>query len=90
MYLGRNHISKLPNFILGYQFCDRISNREQDFYFGNRGFLTWYEEKYKPGRMSFWQDFFVAEADNDEIKALEKYFEKLQEYYDWYISQHRQ
>lgn len=58
MYLGRDHISKLPNFILGYQFCDRISNGQQDFYFGNNGFLIWYEEKYKPRPMSFWLDFF--------------------------------
>lgn len=84
MYLGKNHISKLPNFILGYCFSDNISQRQPDFYFGDNGFLTWYRDRYKPKEMSFWHNYFLEEADNDDEKALEIFFERLEEYYVWY------
>jgi hypothetical protein len=84
MYLGRNHISKLPNFLLGYDFRDELSNGERDFYFGDKGFLVWYSNKYKPKEMSFWHDYFLAETENDEVKALELYFTRLEEYYTWH------
>jgi len=87
MYLGTAHISKLPNFILGYQFCNNISKNEKDFYFGEKGFLNWYTTNYNPGKMSFWQDYFLVEAGNDEFKALTLYFTRLEEYYNWYKSQ---
>lgn len=85
MYLGRNYISLLPNFIIGYSFSSQIS-AEPDFYFGENGFLTWYEQNYKPAQMSFWHDYFLIETGNDEVKALHLYFEKLEEYYTWYKS----
>jgi hypothetical protein len=86
MYLGRNHISALPNFILGYSFCNNILQDEEDFYFGSQGFLTWYTDKYKPAQMSFWHDYFLSETDNDESRALELYFMRLEEYHNWYTS----
>ena len=86
MYLGRNHISNLPNFILGYEFCNRISQDKQDFYFGDKGFLNWYANKYKPAQMSHWHSYFLSEVNNDEVKALELYFNRLEEYYIWYNS----
>ena len=86
IYLGLSHISKLPNFILGYRFRDEIFQGETDFYFGNSGFLQWYEKKYKPKPMSFWHDYFLSVVKNDEFKALELYFERLEEYYTWYKS----
>jgi hypothetical protein len=86
MYLGRNHISKLPNFIFGYDCCNSISKNERDFYFSDKGFLNWYRNKYTPAQMSFWHDYFLVETDNDESKALELYFKRLEEYYDWYKS----
>jgi len=88
MFLGKNHISKLPNFIHGYHFSDSISQRQPDFYFGNNGFLIWYKDKYKPTEMSFWHDYFLEEADNDDEKALDIFFERLEEYYEWYKTNH--
>lgn len=84
MFLGNNHISKLPNFITGYMLCDELSS-ESDFYFGERGFLNWYTNKYyNSKKINFWSDYFLAEAGNDEVKALELYFVRLEEYYAWY------
>ncbi len=84
MFLGTAHISKLPNFILGYQFCSNISQKEQDFYFGEKGFIKWYAGKYNPEKMSFWHDYFLKESNNDESEALALYFTRLEEYYNWY------
>ncbi len=88
MYLGTNHISKLPNLILGYEFSDRISKQTPDFYFGGNGFLTWYVDTYKPPQMSYWHDYFLSETADDEVKALDLYFIRLDEYYDWYKTNH--
>jgi len=87
MYLGTAQISKLPNFILGYQFCNNISQNEKDFYFGENGFLEWYTSRYNPAQKSFWQDYFLAETGDDENKALTLYFSRLEEYYNWYKSE---
>lgn len=84
MYLGRNHISLLPNFLLGYQFCSTISPPGIDFYFGQKGFLHWYEKKYNPSPKSFWKDYFLERVGNDEAKALDLYFETLEDYHNWY------
>lgn len=87
MYLGKNHISKLPNFIIGYQFSDRISGREPDYYFGENGFLEWYCNTYNQPRVNnSWLNYFLLEAKDDEAKALEIYFERLKDYYEWYKS----
>jgi len=86
MYLGSNEISKLPNFILGYYFSDIVSRGEGDFYFGEKGFLTWYTNKYKPEQMSFWEAYFLTETENNEHKALDLYFKRLEEYSEWYHS----
>jgi hypothetical protein len=51
MYLGKNKISMLTNFIYGYDFRDAISSTERDFFFGENGFLEWYRNKYAPPEM---------------------------------------
>ena len=84
MYLGTAQISKLPNFILGYEFCSNISQTKPDFYFGENGFIEWYTSRYRPGQKSYWQDYFLEESGNDEHKALQLYFTRLEEYYNWY------
>jgi len=88
LYLGLNYISKLPNFILGYQFGHDLRHPEkEDFYFGEQGFLSWYKQKYTPRERSFWHDYFLEEANNDEIQALNLYFDRLDENYSWYKSE---
>jgi hypothetical protein len=84
MWLGQSHISQLPNFILGFMLRDNLAQGEKDFYFGDNGFLNWYNDKYKPQPMSFWKEYFLSEVNYDELKALHLYFEKLEEYYNWY------
>jgi len=84
MYLGTNQIIKLPNFIIGYHFRDLISEKAPDFYFGENGFLTWYVDKFKLPQLSFWECYFMQEANDNEEKAIEIYFERLEQYYDWY------
>ena len=86
MYLGEDHLTKLPNLILGYRFSDAISQDEQDFYFGDRGFLTWYTNEYKLAPKSFWHQYFLEESGGDNSQALQLYFTRLEEYYDWYNS----
>lgn len=86
MYLGKNHISALTNFISGYQFKDQITSEGMDFYFGKNGFMKWYCNKYNPLEMSLWKDYFLYEVNNDEAKAMELYFMRLEEYYTWYQS----
>ena len=44
------------------------------------GFLEWFFKKYNVGQTSFWQTPFLDEADQDERKALELFFEYLEEY----------
>lgn len=84
MYLGKNHISLLPNLIIGYMLCDGISGRPTDFYFGEDGFIAWYEKKYAREQQSFWDGYFLDEAGNDQVKALDIYFQRLEEFYEWY------
>lgn len=79
MYLGEPKISKLVNFITGYMICLNITDNE-DKYFGNPGFLSWFYGKYNIEKTSFWKDPFLKEANGDESKALELFFAYLEEY----------
>jgi len=84
MYLGTKQITKIENFILGYRFRDSLSHKVQDFYFGDSGFIEWYTKKYNLPQLSSWENYFLDEAKDDEVKALEIYFARLEEYYNWY------
>ena len=84
MYLGKNHISKLSNFITGLMMSEYVY-KNNDYYFGENGFLEWYCQKYKPKESSFWTDYFLIEAKHDEVKALDLYFIRLEEYYTYII-----
>lgn len=79
MYLGRNHISLLPNFITGYMMAMYVMNKK-DRYFDEPGFITWFFDRYNVKQTSFWNTPFLDEAKGDEQKALELYFNYLEEY----------
>ena len=79
MYLGEPKISKLVNFISGYMICLGITNND-DKYFDNPGFLSWLYKKYNLDMTSYWIDPFLKEANGDEKKALQLYFNYLEEY----------
>ena len=83
MFLGEYKISKLQNFILGYSmgsFMARNSETPEDIYFENPGFYDWFLKTYKHSWTSFWITPFLEEADGDEKKALDLYFNYLEEY----------
>lgn len=82
MYLGESKLSKLQNFITGYQIGFSINNVENDYYFGNNGFFEWYCHKYNKGPYSFWEAPFMEEAKDDEKKALQIYFKYLLKFYN--------
>lgn len=79
MYLGSNRISDLANFIIGFMVAND-TYKNGDPYFGDDGFINWYCETYKPELGSFWHLYFLEEAKHDEVKALELYFMRLEEY----------
>lgn len=88
MYLGRNHISLLPNYIYGFGAGFHVASGKEDFYFDStHGFLPWYETNYWiEDRPPFWAYYFLSKVGDDQVKALELYFERLEEYYEWYKS----
>lgn len=82
MYLGENKISKLTNFLTGYHMGQVMNtpDAEIDPYFGENGFLSWFHTKYNIKMNSSWASPFLVEADNDEAKALDIFFNYLEEY----------
>ncbi len=82
MYIGEAKISNLPNFIIGYNMAIQMSTDttiSSDRYF-QPGFLEWFYHRYHIKPASFWETAFLEEAKNDEEKALELFFEYLEEY----------
>ena len=82
MYLGRNHISFLPNFIIGYMMAIHVTKPSEykDRYFDSPGFIKWFYDNYRKELTSFWHIEFLEEAKGDEQKALELYFNYLEKY----------
>jgi hypothetical protein len=81
MFLTNYSIFSMSIFITGFSMSEYVY-KNNDPYFGENGFLEWYSKKYKPKESSFWTDYFLKETKNDERKALELYFERLEEYYE--------
>lgn len=89
MYLGKNKISLLPTFLTGYHFGFSNANGEasdidelfgENGFFGESGFLKWFYKKQNKTPGSFWHGLFFELADNDEVKALDLFFEYLEKY----------
>jgi len=83
LYLGEYKISNLFNFINGYGMGSLMTaNRDTavDKYFDNPGFIEWFFDKYKIERASFLRTPFLEEANGDEKKALDLFFNYLEEY----------
>lgn len=82
MYLGEDKISKLQNFIFGYEMGVRLNCKEgiQDNYFGENGFINWFYKKNNTKMDSSWESPFLKQAEGDERKALLIYFKYLEEF----------
>ncbi len=83
MYLGEPKISKLSNFIIGYQLgylMAKKTNSHDDDYLGEFGFLEWFYKKYNIKVTSFWETPFLEKVKNNEEKALQLFFSYLEEY----------
>lgn len=83
MYLGEAKLSRLPNFITGYNIGYHIAaqNDEGDGYFDQQhGFLQWFYNKYNIEQTSFWETLFLSEAQGDDKQALLLFFKYLEEY----------
>ena len=77
LYLGQAKISLLPTFIIGYRM---YPGAFKDDYFGENGFLEWMDKKYNIGQPSSWTTPFLDKANDNEEKALELYFDYLEEF----------
>ncbi len=84
MYLGEAKISLLPTFIIGYMVgCNLARNPDfKDTYFDDGGFLEWMDQKYHIGQPNSWTTPFLDQSNDDERKALELYFNYLEEYHN--------
>lgn len=83
MYLGAPKLSRLPNFIVGYQLGFSMAKPDDmlmDPYFGRGGFLDWYFTQYPERLSSFWTDSFLEEAQDDDELALNLFFDYLERY----------
>ncbi len=88
MFLGTANINKLAILIQGYRLAIPT-----DFYFDESfGFLVWNKDKYKSTianlDVSYWQQFFLNQTNDDEYEALMLYFFALEEYYKEYRNHH--
>jgi hypothetical protein len=54
--------------------------RKHDSYFGENGFVDWLIKKKEYTIVSDWETPFLKMVDNDEEKALQKYFKLLELY----------
>lgn len=82
LFITEAKISKLTNFITGYHIGVHMtmnSNEPQDRYFANPGFISWFFDKYKVESPTFERPF-LEEANGDEKKALDIFFNYLEEY----------
>lgn len=79
MFLKEPKISMLSTFLLGYSVGRTIARQEDDFY-GEHGFIPWLLHKKGNPRVSFWEVILMEEANNDEYRALELFFEYLEEF----------
>ena len=81
MYLGKNEISCLANIIIGYSIGHEMGKSAEsstDTTFVD--FLKWYENKNSLPRASYWKQYFLNEANQNETLALELFFRHLEEY----------
>src|SRR6218665_702852 len=83
LFLGENKISKLPEFIVGYNMgylMTRTPDTPAERYFDDPGFIEWFFEKHKIPRYGLWHQAFLEQAHGDEKKALDLFFTSLEEY----------
>lgn len=83
MFLGEARISRLPNFIQGYEMgyqMTKTENSHKEYYFDAPGFLNWYFDKHNIGLTNTWMNPFWDEAHGDDFEALKVYFHRLEEY----------
>ncbi len=78
-YLKEPSLSALSTFLLGYQ-VGRAQRYHDDF-FGEQGFIHWLLHKKGSPEVSFWEIILMEEAGNDEFRALELFFDYLEEYH---------
>jgi len=60
---------------------------DEDFYFGEKGFLSWHSQEFCTPESATWTSYFLDHSNNDDRKALLLYFDRLEQYYNWYTSQ---
>jgi len=77
-YLKEPKLSTLSTFLLGYS-VGRTQLYDDDF-FGKQGFIHWLLHKKGNPKVPFWEVVLMEEAQNDEHRALELFFEYLELY----------
>jgi hypothetical protein len=65
---------------VGFNLAKNATNFK-DTYFDDGGFLEWMDQKYHIGQPNSWTTPFLDQANSDEKKALELYFDYLEEYH---------
>jgi len=87
MYLKEITISNLELFIYGFGvgfITGKNSTESDDYYFDDtKGFKNWFLKKKNITEVTFssWDHPFLQEVNGDQKKALDLYFDYLEEYY---------
>lgn len=80
LYLKEPGISNLSTFLIGYNLGRIMGKAAGNDFFEENGFIQWLLHKKKNTTAPFWEAILMEEADNDEFRALELFFEYLEEF----------
>lgn len=81
MYLKEPRLSSLSTFLMGYSVGQYMSKQAaMDDFFGDNGFIQWLLRKKNNAEVPFWEIVLMEEASNDEYRALELFFDYLEEF----------
>lgn len=80
MFLGKNNIWSLSTFLNGYEMATMMYRDNMDSFYSENGFKKWFLTIKNAHNVSFWEIPLIEEAEGDETKALELFFNYLEEY----------
>ncbi|EAY31311.1 hypothetical protein [Microscilla marina] len=81
MYLKEPRLSTLSTFLMGYSVGRYVSQYPyEDDFFGHNGFIQWLGHYKDNPEVDFWEAILMEEAQHDEYRALELFFEYLEKF----------
>lgn len=81
MYLKEPRLSTLSTFLMGYSMGRYVQQQtHEDDFFGHNGFIQWLSRQKGNPEVDFWEVILMEEAQHDEYRALELFFEYLEKF----------